>query len=273
MYTRSKMSIISKIGKLCFSKHKKFYWLLIRYRNYQRYSTINVSLEGIEFHIPDMASFLEMWQEIIIKEIYRFKAMTSKQVILDFGANIGVSVYYFTKNYPNAEIYAYEADPAIYKILEENVARFDNGHIHLFNQAVYNKNTKIKFSQEGADGGRIDQTNELCTEVEAVDALEILREHKHVDMLKIDIEGSERYVIPAIKENLNIVDNIFLEYHSEVDKKQCLSEIIAALKDFRLFFHPGSSPSRPLYDMQQLGEYDQQMDIFGRKQGTFGINK
>lgn len=52
-----------------------------------------------------------------------------------------------------------------------------------------------------------------------MDALSILASHEKIDFLKIDIEGAERYVLPRMASELGKVDNIFVEYHSEADKK------------------------------------------------------
>src|SRR5688572_17057445 len=51
--------------------------------------------------------FLHSVDEIFVEEVYKFKAESDHPVILDCGANIGLSLVYFKKLYPNAHIIAF----------------------------------------------------------------------------------------------------------------------------------------------------------------------
>ena len=54
--------------------------------------------------------------------------------------------------------------------------------------------------------------------------------NKHVDFLKLDIEGAETTVIKDCADYLGNVDNIFVEYHSFLSEKQTLDELLNILK-------------------------------------------
>ena len=51
--------------------------------------------------------------------------------LIDFGASIGLGVYYFYKNYPEAKIYEYEANPYSFKYLQSNVSEFGINNIQM----------------------------------------------------------------------------------------------------------------------------------------------
>lgn len=134
-----------------YTTRKKYreYIHMLKYGQAKRFTRTNINLRGIEFDVPDAPSFFSTYKELIYDEIYKFNCSNEKPVILDFGANIGLSVYFFEQNYPEAEIYAYEADPNIFEYLKANVSKFTNANIHLFNQAVCDKNTELMFYSEG----------------------------------------------------------------------------------------------------------------------------
>lgn len=221
--------------------------------------------------VPDAASYFAMYDEIIEKEIYKFRARNNSPVIVDWGANVGVSLYYFSKAYPNAKIYGYEADPYIFNYLSKNVGTFNNGKIEIFNCAVWDEETKLKFFSEGADAGHVadgaSTDDKKIREVSAIDANNILRNYDHIDMLKIDIEGAERTVFPHISDQLYKIDYIFMEYHSRVGEEQGLTNIINALEDnnFRLYIKPGFCPMQPLSEAQDYMGIDCELEIFAVK--------
>lgn len=222
--------------------------------------------------LPDVASFYSTYKELIYREIYKFFSDKPAPVIVDCGANIGLSVYYFACNYPKALIYAYEADPNIFKYLVRNVEQFDTGKIYLFNKAIYDKNTELCFLSEGADGGHLlseedNRFNSSRIFVDAVDICCVLEQFEYIDFLKIDIEGAERVVIPHVSAQLRKVKNIFVEYHSEKNEPQCLSDIIQVLHDsgFRVYTQPVFCPERPLFTFETPDDFDLQINIFGRK--------
>lgn len=266
--------MLKQIKEFCLNLKNKDFRTLLFYRiKYHGSSNkpIHLKISGIEWDIPDIRSFLGMFNEIMIKKIYRFtpplkqKDTQNHQVIIDFGANVGVSIFFFSKFYPSAEIYAYEADPEIFKYLKKNVERFGNSHIHLFNKAVSDKDGKLNFFQTGSTSGRVANKGEESIEIECKNASSILSEFDNIDFLKIDIEGSERYVIPSIATQLYKVSNIFLEYHSEINQQQCLLPILNCLSKFRLFISPGFCGRYPLFKDEHYLNYDNLLNIFGKK--------
>lgn len=241
-----------------------------RYGRLQRFTKHKINIYGLEFNIPDMASFLSTHEELFVNQIYKLPQMKSGGIIVDVGANIGLSILYFKQNYPQAKIFAYEADKNIFEFLKSNIHGNGFSDVELFNQAVWHRNETLKFFSEGADGGRIQDSssnNSSFIEVEAIDALDILAPHEKIYFLKIDIEGAERYVLPRIANELDKVENIFVEYHSEANQKQCLREIIDILDNggFRLYIQPVLVSKNPFTTINEYDGFDLQLNIFGRK--------
>ena len=240
--------------------YRSIAWLRMRHGFAKRYREKRIHAFGVNYRVPDVASFLGMLDEIYGNGIYHFDSGNEAPVIVDIGANIGVSVNYFLANYPGAWIYAYEADPAIFDCLQHNVV-LHNDHVELINQAVWHEDTCLRFVQEGADGGRLSGNGGIA--VPAVDIRKVLA-GKQIDLLKIDIEGAEEIVLPACAGSLDNVERIFLEYHSNPDRPQRLGGIADLLNSagFRLHVQTVRGSRAPFTELQLHAGFDMQLNIF-----------
>lgn len=247
--------------------YRNYHLLVSKLGSTPRFVPCTVKVSGWNLTLPDAASFLSTYKEIFVERIYSFKSMSSAPRILDLGANIGLSVLYFKHLYPLAEITAFEADPAIYRYLEQNIHGNGYSDVRLVNKAVWDQNTTIRFKPEGADGGRVKCDDENFIPVEAIDVREILGAGTY-DLLKMDIEGAEECVLPACKDCLDRFRHVFVEYHSETGKKQSLARIISLLSDagFRIHIHSIFSSPSPFLNLHTNSDFDMQLNVFAWKE-------
>lgn len=230
-----------------------------------RYTQTTTSLLGPPFIVPDALSFIHSYREIFRNRLYEFRAVRRDPVILDCGANIGLSVLFFKQLYPDSRILAFEADPQIFRILSANCAACALVGVELVNKAVWTEDAILDFAQEGSDAGRMPQPGE------AVDVIRVeacrLRDYllqQPVDMLKLDIEGAETAVLTDCADALGSVQHVFVEYHSFATEPQTLAALLGVLTDAGFRFHvqtistcPQPFLVRPAY----LG-MDLQLNIF-----------
>lgn len=233
-------------------------------RTTPRYTPISTNLLGRELFLVDSASFLSMYNEIFEQQIYKFTTKNQQPIIIDCGANIGISVLYFKQLYPNSQIIAFEPDKNIFNILQENINIFDLSNVELHNKAVWSSETVLEFMSEGADGGRVTQIESEKEKYQVLTAR--LRDYlsRPVDFVKLDIEGAETEVIKDCKDLLFKVNNLFIEYHSFVNEPQSLHIILNILYEagFRLHIHtPLTSPQPFSYREVNIG-MDMQVNIF-----------
>lgn len=130
------------------------------------------------------------------------------RVVVDIGANIGLSALYFLTHSPAARCVLYEPVPANVERLRENLAGYE-GRWELHEAAVADRSGTLPFAVEasgrygGLDRGEAVR-DRIDVRVEHVsDALrQVLEEYGRIDVLKLDTEGSEPATVRAIDPEL-----------------------------------------------------------------------
>ncbi len=244
-----------------FFKNIPFRFLLLLF--VARHRICSTVWQGRKIKIPDSASFLSACEEIIVQGIYNFRAKSEQPVILDCGANVGVSLIFFKQKYPKAQITAFEPDPEIANFLEYNLQQFGFQDITVFRKAVWTSETELRFETDGADGGRITEKTDAKTKTISTVRLRDFLE-KPIDFLKIDIEGAEYEVLKDIADRLLQVQNIFVEYHSFTNQPQHLDEILQILSQagFRYYMqNSGIQSITPFTQIRTMQGMDLQINI------------
>jgi FkbM family methyltransferase len=255
-------------GKHCWrllteAEYRRSQFFATRYARAQRYTERKLRIHGWNLIAPDMASFVSMYRQIFCDRVYMFRATSRRPRIIDCGANIGLSILYFKMLYPEAEIVAFEPDPMIFNVLQRNILGNAVSGVELVNRALWSHATSLRFRQEGADAGRVAPRDESTTmRVEGVPLSDYLLEP--VDMLKIDIEGSELAVVRECEHQLSNVEHIFIEYHSFVNRPQELGELLTRLENqgFRLHVRAEQSACRPFIETINHQGMDLQLSLF-----------
>lgn len=180
----------------------------------------NETLLGFDIHYLAPQSFLFGFYEIFFREIYYFKSDTSSPFILDCGANIGMATLYFKMIYPQSEIIAFEPSSACCAIIKKNIKNNNLAKVTVLNKAVSNKKGYCSFwdPSHGQGDGRasILVSSPDCTKVETVLLSDYIT--KPVDLLKIDIEGSEHNVLQDLVASgkIDMIKQLILEYHHHI---------------------------------------------------------
>jgi FkbM family methyltransferase len=236
-----------------------------RIRGIPRYKAGKTNLLGIEIQFVDSISFLHGIKEIFEEECYKFQTKKPSPFIIDCGSNIGLSVIYFKKLFPNSKIIGFEPDPNIYRILKENIVSNNFDEIELVNKAIWNTDSETYFRIEGGFSGRIPlrEDTKSRTLIETTRLSHHMKEN--IDLLKLDIEGAEIEVLFEIEDKLKLVERIFIEYHSPLREKQKLHKLIHVLNrnNFRYYIKEAFVPSKPFISINDLDGMDLQLNIYG----------
>jgi FkbM family methyltransferase len=260
---------IEKISYYTSSEAKE----LRRIKKLPRYQQGTTKIFGPDFTFVDSASFVGQYDEIFKKQSYKFKPVNKQPVIIDCGSNVGVSILYYARQFPNARIIAFEPDKNIFPVLKKNVEQIGNPNISLINKGVWNTEGKMVFLQEGADGGQVlDGNSNLAAAAKTMEIeTTVLKNYLEgeIDFLKIDIEGAEVVVIEDCRNLLKRAQQVFIEFHSTVNKKQQLESILSILADngFRYFVESVTLfNERPFIDRKTMNNFDNLLSIYAYKQ-------
>ncbi len=174
--------------------------------------------------------------EIALEEIYFPEwlndALKENSCVIDVGAHIGVfSVLISSKlsKFSNFSIYSLEPNEENFELLEENAELNKNSRIKPFKIALSDKNMKLKF-YKGGKSTRFSLFQRGREEYDLVDSMTLENFLKrenigNVDLLKVDVEGSEYDIFFATSEKvLRKINNILLEVHISDDEDKTKRE-------------------------------------------------
>ena len=193
---------------------------------------------GYNVRITDGPNFYMQFKDEFVRRIYDFQSERANPLIIDGGSNIGMSLLCFKHRYPNARIIAFEPDPEIFRILEENVRRNSLKDVRLINAGLDEKSGETAFVPDGSAGGHLGNgKNSVTVRSERLsDYLD-----QEVDFLKLNIEGQELAVLQEVEHRgrLRNIRELVLEYHGWANGKQYLGDILNLLdrEGFRYFVH------------------------------------
>jgi FkbM family methyltransferase len=182
-----------------------------------------------KFHVSgfDFPTVIGLYQDIFIRQHYRFQLSDNNAVIFDGGANIGMATLYFKERFPDASIVAFEPNAEIFDVLRLNVSVNKLQNVRLVNAALAKNNGNVAFftpDKRGSINGTIlTRQDYQGTTVEAVKLSSYIKEHSN-NLVKLDIEGAELMVIEDLVESdkIKYVAEICAELHSTLGEGRAL---------------------------------------------------
>jgi|SRR5580704_8443384 FkbM family methyltransferase len=160
----------------------------------------------------------------------------SPQTIVDAGAHIGIASILFARRYPLSRIVAVEPEPSNFALLLKNIAPYKN--IQPICAAIWKETGEVTLGSSSVHPkGAFQITENGGTRVRAltIDALMREADLQSIDLLKIDIEGSEKEVFDSCNW-ISRVQVIAIELHDRI-KLGCRHAVEAATRDFRSKAH------------------------------------
>lgn len=162
----------------------------------------------------------DLFRVLIEEQEYNyFTFLNEPQLIIDAGANIGLSTVHFALKYPNAIIYAIEPEQNNYELLKLNTRGYSNIiPIHAALMAHEGMGKII-------DVGQGDLAYQISLNVdqnsEHVECLTILGLYKKyniekVDLFKMDIEGAEKDIFEENEDWIYPIRMLIIELHDRI---------------------------------------------------------
>lgn len=161
-----------------------------------------------------------------------FPAPGDPAVIIDAGANIGLTAAVFATRFPRARILALEIDPANFALLQQNTGAYSN--VVPVAKGLWARRTRIRVKNPAAESWAFqasEATDSGGASIEALGVAELLTDFQlpRIDILKIDIEGGEYEVFTGnVEDWIDRVGMIAVEVHDRF-RPGCTEAIRRAL--------------------------------------------
>ncbi|WP_160138915.1 FkbM family methyltransferase [Chryseobacterium sp. c4a] len=246
----NKLSTILSKAIFCFKISPSFSQALAFIKNSKKYSSefkknnffgkenkeviaynLVLSERNIPIHIRTYSGDIDIFYEIFWRRTYQIpkELFTSgHSIIVDLGANVGFTSVFFALQYPHAKIYALEAERENYTILEKNISFSKN--IIAEHAAIDTKDGTVflsspdlsynfRISDTAAEKGSPVKSYSMITYMNMLGIA-------HIDLLKIDIEGLEQFLLKENNEWLRKVDHIIIELHDPYTIDQLKEDLL-----------------------------------------------
>jgi len=184
-------------------------------------------------------SDIEVFYQIFYYKGYDYNLGFEPKVIFDCGANIGLASVYYKNRYPNAMIVAVEPESSNFAMLQRNTEKYDN--IHCLQSGIWNKTTNLKIHASSQHWAFVveEVDYEDNTTVKAIGIDELMKAYNvdYIDVLKIDIESSEKELFEANWEKwLPKVKVLLVELHDNM-KPGCSRSMFKAVSNYDFTMH------------------------------------
>lgn len=179
-----------------------------------RYQAGQMEWQGWKIDYVDALALISSLDILVLKGWNNFTSSRPDPVILDCGANIGISVLNYKRHFPQAKITAFEPDPQFIPYLKKNLEQNHAADVQIVEAAVWKEEGTTTFLCEGADGSKIITEASPSARTVTVRTIELAKYITgEIDLIKVDIEGAEYDVLPSISSKLHLVKNMIVECH------------------------------------------------------------
>lgn len=206
--------------------------LLAKARLLRRPIEMQVSAPGIlhPIHLRVGTSDVSLFRDILLNKEYEWDLPAAPRLIVDAGANIGLSSIFYANRYPHARIICVEPEPCNARMLRKNMAYYPNSVI--VEAALWSNNEPISVVDPGLGEWGF-RTIPGSSNMRGI-TLDTLMDQcgiDYIDLLKVDIEGAEKEVFQNPSQWIDRLGVIVIEPHDRF-KPGCSRSIYLATRDF-----------------------------------------
>lgn len=170
--------------------------------------------------------FLAEFRQIFVRNTYYFEPQSETPRVIDGGGNMGMSVLYFKHLAPQARITVFEPSREIVDLLQKNIERNHLQDVEVVHAGISEEDGELTMYPRGAAacGNTLEAGISAATSVQKASSVQPYQVkttrlspylQAPVDLLKLDIEGSEGGVVKELA-NAGMLPQIrtcVMEYH------------------------------------------------------------
>ncbi len=237
---------------------------LNRWMHFKSEHFLSYTVDVLDYNI-----FLAEFRQIFVRQVYYPTTPASSPRIFDCGGNIGISVLYWKHVFPDAQVTVFEPSKEVVEVLKKNIEANNLTDIRVVESAVSDKEGTAKIYIRGsiAEGNTLSQDiwsatptkgNRVSYEIQTVKLSDFI--DGPIDVLKLDIEGSEGTVIRELSQagKLKLVGECVMEFHYyPTAPDNALPALLAELNNagFETQFYFEEHPSNVQFELMKHGSY------------------
>ena len=170
---------------------------------------------------------IDIFYEIFFRKIYDVPCRQTGpvKIVVDLGANVGLSALYFLQQYPQAKVICVEPEPGNFKMLTKNLQpEIATGKVTALQVAAMGKDGFVSFETADAKYNSRVIANGDQKNIPSISIPALMQRCgiDHIDLLKVDVEGAEKYIFSGNLDWLQKVDDVLIEIHSDEDHVVCM---------------------------------------------------
>lgn len=232
---------------------------VVRWRLKMARGPARLRVGGLAFHARPIDSCAI--DEVVIDGEYWFVRQLLSNLkaprVVDAGANIGLFALRCLEAAPHSRVFAIEPDPETCAVLKSNLQSGGaNAHLNVcrcvLNGAAHAAGSTLTLDRRGSSSGtRVASSSgapsvgkQALTVVSLEEAISAVG--GEVDVLKVDIEGSEEAFLGSQPEQLQRVRYLIIELHPQLCDADCLQRVLSGQFSHR-FKVEGRRSSKPLF--------------------------
>lgn len=160
------------------------------------------------------------FEQVFLNNEYNLNFIRNPKVIIDGGANIGLFAIKMNHDFANTKIICIEPDPENFVTLQHNLKNYEG--VFFENAGLWNKDTQLKVYDKYNAGkwGMVVEEDLTNGNIQALSIDSLMNKYQltHIDILKIDIETSEKQLFSEnYTEWLPKVKTIIIELHDRME--------------------------------------------------------
>ncbi len=154
--------------------------------------------------------------------------------VFDAGANVGYTSIYLSAFFPNARFFLFEPESSNFQSIEYHIEKNKRSNFTPLKKGVWTKETNLKVEQNFRDQRHWAFTVKETTEntgLEGISFQKIMADAniEFIDLLKMDIEGSEKVLFEDSNFCLEVLPKVkfmALEIHDEIVDRDSIVDIL-----------------------------------------------
>lgn len=220
--------------------HKKFgfqgivFLLKKQYKQNQTF-TFSHSEYSQPIFLRNNTSDIPTFMQVIFNQDYLMDYNFEPKVIFDCGANIGLGTVYFKNKFPDAKIISIEPEQSNFELLLKNTKEYSN--VFCLKGGIWSKSTNLVIKDVGLGNWgfmieEFDTSTKDSIKSYTIDDIMKQFDIDQIDILKIDIEGSEKELFESnYEEWLPKTKVLIVELHDRL-RKGCSKSFYKALSNY-----------------------------------------